>query len=251
MPWHTVAWRGSVGTTADTDIAAVSDPIISIQNNHFILSAARQLMWARAGSATLTRARLASPTMRQIANPYIRPVEGTLLPGSNPSIWHLEEAPFTVPPFEEIQFLATSGIAMGTEVVNCHAALYSSYQAWPQGQIIPLRWTATTAAVAGAWTQLSITFQDTIPSGLYTLVLSEHFSTNAVCHRVILSNQLDRPGILSFSATTKRLPDAWQLGALGVMGQFRSNDLPRIEVMCESTDNSHEGYLHVMRTGSF
>ena len=248
--FHLGAYFVSVGQTADTDMTAVTDDILTIQNGHFILSRPMGLLAAIAMSATLTRCKLASPSMRQIASPYIRPLNVALLPANNPNMWLLDHNEFMLQPFEEIQAQITSGLAMGNENARVGIWLRWANVPIPQGNIIPLRFTSTTAAVANAWTTLSLTFTDTIPAGVYAAVLSEHFSTTGTFHRWIFSNQEPRPGYVSFAAGSSRLPYAITKGQFGQMGRFRSNDLPRLQVLCNSTDSTHEGYLHVVRVGN-
>lgn len=249
MSWHTVAYKGTVAATADTDISAVTDGILAIQNSHFILPTSRQLIWARAGSATITRARLASPTLRQVFNPYIRPLDGALQPSANPNVWLLDQNPLTLPWGEEIQYLATSGIGAGGEPTTLTLGLQSSFTPWPAGRVYPARVSSTTAAAAYAWTALALTWADTIPAGVYAMCLSEHNSTTGIAHRWTFSNQIDRPGLLSYANATARHPNAWNYGNLGVMGTFRSNDLPRLEVFCETTDASHDIYAWLVQVG--
>lgn len=248
--FHTAAYTIALGSTADTDVTALTDDILAINNSHFTLTQPMGLMAAMAMSATLSRARLASPSMRQIASPWIRPINVLALPGTNANMWLLDHSPFTVPAWEEIQCQATSAIAMGTERFNALVWLSASYDPIPNGNIIPLRWTSSTAAVANTWTTLTITFADTIPSGVYAAVFSEQFATNAIAHRWIFSNQIWRPGFPSFATVGLRLPYAISKGQWGTMGRFRSNDLPRVQVLNNSTDATHEGYLCVVRVGS-
>lgn len=247
--YHLAAYAKTVDNTADTDMTAVTDDILTIQNSHFVLGAPMQLIAAMAMSATLSRCKLASPSMRQIASPFIRPINVAAIPANNPNIWLLDHNPFTIPPFEEIQAQLTSAVAM-TEPAAVLIWLANMIEPYPIGNIIPLRWTSTTAAVANAWTSVTVTFADTLPSGIYTAVQSEHFSTNARAHRWIFSNQLYRPGCVSQAANSSRTPYAVGMGQFGVMGRFRSNDLPRAQVLVNGTDASHEGYLSVLRTGN-
>lgn len=248
--YHLAAFTVLVGQTVDTDAPAITDDILTIQNSHFVLQRPMQLYCAAAMSTTIARARLASAGMRQIANPYIRPTIAGSLPGGNPNTWLLWQNPFTINPFEEIQCLATSNLGMSTERFTALMWLMDQYQPWPSGNIYPLRFTSTTAAVANAWTTLTLTWQDTIPSGLYTLVLSEMVSTNAQAHRWILSNQISRPGMFSNANDNSRLLNDFYNGALGSMGIFRSNDLPRLQVLVNGTDASHEGFAWAVRTGN-
>lgn len=248
--FHLAAYTELLGTTADTDIDALTDDILTIQNTHFVLQQPMQLLAAAAMSATLQRAKIASPSMRQIASPFIRPLILAVKPPSNPNMWLLDQSPFTVPPFEEVQVQATSGIAMGSERFTALAWLANAIEPVPYGNPIPLRWTSTTAAVANQWTSLAVTFADPLPSGIYTMVFSEHFSANGIAHRWIVSNQTMRPGYMSYTNGTDRAPYAISKFQFGRMGSFRSNDLPRVQVLCNAADATHEGYLHVMRTGN-
>lgn len=247
--FHLSGYTVAIGTVADTDIPAIVDDIMTIQNNHFVLSQEHMLICAAAMSATISRAKLASPSMRQIASPYIRPVIAAAIPPANPNLWVLTQSPFRIPPFEEIQMQGTSGVAM-TERFTGLIWLSDGYVPAPPGNIIPWRWTGTTAAVANTWTTVTATFADTIPTGLYSIVGSEHFSTNGQAHRWIIPNQLKRPGTVSMAANSSRQPYATNLQQFGLWGTFRSNDLPRPQVLCNGTDNSHEGYLYIQRIGN-
>lgn len=247
--FHLAAYFEAIDNVAGTDVSALSDDILTIQNNHFVLSSPMDLVMAAAMSATLVRARLASPSMRQIASPYIRPTITAAAPPANPNLWTLWDNPFRIPPYEEIQMQATAGPAM-TEPFTGLVWLSNGIQRVPQGNVIPLRWTSSTAAVANSWTSLTINFEDTLPSGTYAMVFSECASTNAQAHRWIVPNQVWRPGYPSVAAAGSRLPYDISHGQLGLMGAFRSNDLPRCQVLVNGTDNSHTGYLHVVRTAN-
>lgn len=247
--FHLCAYTASIGNTADTDVGALVDDILTIQNSHFVLSQPMNLIAAAAMSATLSRAKVASPTMRQIASPFIRPIILAAIPAANPNVDIMDDRPFTIPPFEEIQVQATSGVAM-TERFTALLWLSLGITQPARGNVIPLRWTSSTTAAANAWTTATVTFADTLPSGVYQMVMSEAFSTNAQAHRWIIPNQLMRPGFLSFAANSSRLPYAMSLGQFGALGTFRSNDLPRPQVLCNGADNSHEGYLHVIKVGN-
>lgn len=248
--FHLAAYtKTNLGNTADTDIGALTDDILTIQNTHFVLQQQMNLIAAAAMSATLLRAKLASPSMRQIASPFIRPIIGAVKPAANPNVWVMDYQPFSIPPFEEIQLLATSGVAT-TEAFTSLIWLQTLNENVPVGNIIPLRFTSTTAAVANAWSSVTITFLDTLPSGVYAMVLSECQSAQAIAHRWIISNQLHRPGFLSFTNLTDRMPDLYAKCQFGVMGRFRSNDLPRLQVLCNGADAAHEGYLYAIRVGN-
>lgn len=245
--YHLAAYTATIGPTADTDVAALSDDILTIQNSHFVLQQPMLLLAAAAMSATLLRAKLASPTLRQIANPWIRPIIGAAIPGNNANLAIYGDNPLHLPPFQELQVLATSGVAM-TERFTGLVFLADIAEPNPAGDMYPVRATSTTAATANAWTTLSLTWQDTLPPGVYSMLFSEHQSSNGIAHRWIFPNQLYRPGLPSLSAVTQRLPYASY--GLPKMGTFRSNALPLLQVLCNGADATHEVYAWVVKTGN-
>lgn len=247
--FHLAAYFESIDNTANVDINAAVDDIIAIQNNHLILPQDMWLLAVAAMSATITNARLASPSMRQIANPFIRPLIAAAVPGSNPNVMILDHNPFRLTKGEELQITATSAVAMGSEDFTAFLWLADGKSPLPQGNVTPLQFTSTTACVADTWTSVALTWNDSLPSGRYAAVMSEHWSATGRGHRWIFSNQIYRPGYLSFTANSGRHPYAMGLGQFGLMGTFLSTDLPRLQVLAGTTDNAHTGNLYVTRLG--
>ena len=248
--FHTAAYQMLLGVGTDIDVPAQTDQILTITNNHFILGSPMDLVAFQAFSALLDRVKLSSPTMRQIAAPYMQPIEDKTIASSNPNLVLMDATPFRIPAFEEIQCLATSTIAAATEQFTALLWLQDMHTPIPPGGWIPLRWTSTGTAVVNSWTSIPITFADTIPSGVYAAVMSECFSTNAIAHRWTFSGQFPRPGYPSQVDAFSRHPYAISKGQWGMMGTFRSNDLPRLEVMANVADAVHKGYLSVVKIAS-
>lgn len=240
----------ALGVGTDLDVPALTDDVLSQQNSHFVLAQPLGLMGVMACSALLDRIKLVSPSMRQLATPYIRPINQATVGITNPNIALWNDHPYALNPFEELAVQATSTIGASTERFTMGSWLQYGINPIPSGGWTALRYTSTNAAVANVWTTLALTFADTIPSGVYAMLLSEHFSTNAQYHRWIVSNQVPRPGYPSFANAASRHPYAIAKGQFGLMGVFRSNDLPRLQVLCNGTDATHTGYLHVTRIGS-
>lgn len=246
---HLLAWFISIGQTADTDVTPVPDPVMTVQNSHFLPQQDVRLLWAAAMSATLNRARFASPKTRQVTNPWIRPTIAAAVPPSNPAVQFRVDDPFVFRALEEIQLLATSGLAMGNENFTGLAAISTGIQPIPQGDIYPLRFTSATAATANKWSQLTVTFQDTLPAGTYAIVGLEVESANAIAARLILQNQIFRPGTMSVTALANRQNAMFYERKLGVLGQFQQTAMPIVEVLCNGADAVHEGYIDIIRIG--
>lgn len=248
--YHLAAYNMALGVGTDIDVPALTDDILTVQNNHFVLSTQMQLMGGLAYSPLLDRIKLASPSMRQLAAPYMRPIQQGAAGVSNPNMFLMDMNPYILQPFEELQLLATSAIAASTERFVAGLFLAQGKTPVPQGGWTYLRFTSSTACVANSWTSLTLTWADTLPAGLYAMCMSEHTSATAQFHRWIISNQQQRPGYPSFVNSFSRHPYAISKGQFGQMGVFRSNDQPRLQVLATGTDAAHTGYLAVTKIGN-
>lgn len=247
--FHLAAYTALLGTTVDTDISPLTDSVLLIQNGHFVLQNDMYLFAAYAGSATLTRTRIILPSFRVVTTPWIRPISQATIPPNSPNLADYTGRPLRIKALEELQISATSAIAMGTERFTALLALGDTITAVPQGDTFTLRGTSTTAAVANAWSQLTMAWQDTLPQGTYTIVGLGHESTNAIACRLIVNGQPWRPGSLSFNSFANRQNDLWLKGGMGAWGQFRSVAMPIPEVLCNAADAVHEVYLDFIRSG--
>lgn len=249
MSWHVAAYTVLLGTTANTDVPALSDDVLTIFNNHFLLRRSYSLMAAWAGSATLSRVRFDSPTLRFYGNPYVRPVALGALPLTNPNTMQLWTKPIVLPAGEEIAVQATSAIAMGTERFTAVVMLGASQESVPAGNVYWVRATSTTAAVVNSWTTVAYTMETGIPTGSYAMVHSEVQSTNAIAHRWLFDEQVERPGFLSVTAVTNRQPDDFYQLRYGTMGRFVNTSLPRLQVLANVADAAHEIYIGLIPLG--
>jgi hypothetical protein len=247
--FHTVANFVAIGTTADTDVTPVQDDIVLINNSHFVFQDPIAMIMAAAMSANLSRVKLSTPKTRQITNPFLRPLIGAATPPTSPNVADYRMNPFHLRAQEEISFLATSSIAMGTENLTIVSSYQVSPDPAPQGDIYTLRGTSTTAAVANKWTSLTVTWADNLPQGTYACVGLQHESATAQAARLIFQNQFYRPGALSVTSLQNRSHDMFRLGNSGVYGRFIQTAMPTVQALCNAADASHEVYLDLIRTG--
>lgn len=248
--YHLAAYKAAIDNTVNADVAALSDSVLSISNNHFRLVDPAQLVQAYAGSATLTRARLDSPSLRLMGNPYILPANAGVTPGDFPKIADWRRYPLHLPQREEIAMQAASAVAMGTETFFGLIWCQFTMQPIPAGRVQWVRATSTTAAVSGSWTNLALTFESALPTGTWCMVGSKHQSTNAVAHRVLFPGQLYRPGHLSCTTETRRDWFSNYDGTLGEMGRFVNDNVFQVEALVNGTDNAHVFYFGLVQVGS-
>lgn len=246
--FHTLAFRTtSFETTANTKVNAVSDDQISIRNNNFFLPDRARLLYAFAGSGDLVRSRLVTPTWRVISPIQIRPINGAILPASPPPIGDYRASPMSVPAEQELSMESTDGT--GTTTAVGVVGLQFAFNAAPAGDVYTIRATSSTAAVAGSWTNVALTFDDDLPPGRYHLLGLNYVATNAIAARALLSGQNWRPGCVGAATATQLQHPMFSKGGLGSWGIFDNTVMPQVEVFNNSTDSTHTLFFDVIRMG--
>ena len=134
MSFHVPMWFANVTNDVDTDLTPVNDQILAIQNSHFFPVRDFQLIFAAAVSANLDRAKLISPTLRQVTNPYIRPINvGADFP-NQPNVADYRHQPFQLSRLEELEVeVHQDGVA--AEDVFVTAGLMESFEPLPAGEV--------------------------------------------------------------------------------------------------------------------
>jgi len=112
-----------------------------------------------------------------------------------------------------------------------------------------MRGAGTTTAAAGVWTQCPITWQDTLPAGIYAVVGLEFVGVTALAARVIFEDQVPRPGCVGSGLLATGSNDIFLGGRLGIWGRFNSNRMPNIEILCNAADTAQTVFLYFSRLG--
>jgi hypothetical protein len=246
---HCIAWSNNAINNVETDMTPVTDSIIAIQNGHYMPQRDTQMVWAFFANADADRMRLASPTLRQITTPFLRPVNGTITPEARPGVADYRQYPLTLKGLEELQvFTFQNGAGAARSTVLMGIADGPIIQA-PNGQIYTLRGTGTTAVTANAWTGVTITWQDNLPAGRYAAVGLLGVSATCVGTRLVFEDTPWRPGSVGSTDTENPENMMFRMGNCGVLGTFTGNRMPNVEMICTSADASQEIYLDLMKIG--
>jgi hypothetical protein len=243
---HLAAFRASVTQNVDTDLAALPDQILTIQNGHFLPQQDLPLLFSAACSTNLARARLITPSFRGITTPYIRPVSQAANFGYPQRLVDYSEENLVARRLEELQCnVFQAGTA--AENVTVLVGLLTQREAAPMGPCFTLRGTSTTAATSGSWSDITVTWADVLPQGTYAVIGAEVQSTNALASRIIFENSYYRPGGLSVNSLGNGADKLFRFGGLGTWGRFNSNAFPNIQVLAAGADAAHEVYLDVVK----
>lgn len=248
--WHTCAYGGATvsgGSTAAAD-NAITDNVFKIGSaNGFVLQEDMMLLWAGVYPVAATAARLSSPKLAQFGYLQLTPLQNANKNANGLLIASWPYRPFTFRNQEEVTCLVdTGGTVATTEVVVC--SFSNGIDQVPQGEELTFKATSTTAAVANSWTTLTYTMSQTLPEGAYAMLASEVQSTNAIAHRWTFWGQFYRPGMPSTTSYTnvQQYPGARDYRN-GLMGKFSNVTLPNLEVLCNTTDNSHTIIMHAIK----
>lgn len=249
VSFHLAAWAKTIAATTETDVTPVVDDIETIQNAHFVLTKDKMMYWLYAGGLLLDKARLITPSYRQITTPFTRPFNLALSPTSRPGIADYRQNPLKFKALEEIQVMFTNSANTSGHYVAGAGLFTSPPTPAPNGDIYTMQGTATTAAVAATWTTLAMTWQDTLPAGRYAALGLEVVSASGNFARLIFEDQVERPGSVSQIIQGGITHPMFRMGALGIWGTFTGNRMPNVQVLCDTTDNAHNVYLDLMRIG--
>lgn len=246
---HTCAYGATVAATAETDIAALADSVMVIQNGHFLPQRPTQIVYAAYCALLVVRARISTPTLGVITSPYIRDISLAVDFGNPQIVDDYSQDPLSLAPLEEVTLFAansaaTSGVSLGL--------LGLMIQAIPQpaGNVYTIRGTGAATLVINAWTNCGvITWQNQLPTGIYSVVGAEAFSAGGKAFRMIFENQVWRPGGCAMILETNRTHPLFRMGNLGEWGRFHNYAMPTFEMVSASADTAEVFYMDLVKVG--
>lgn len=244
--WHLVAYSSSIATGVQTDLAAVPDTILPISNGHIVPQQPTDILFAAAMATNIQRAFLQSPQLQFITNPFIRGVMAGLVPTSPAQLATYAPGGLTIRQLEELQVQALQNAA-GAQRVTALVGLSYSPNIPANGDVYTLRGSSTSAAVANAWTTISVTWANALPQGAYAVVGMQVQSANAQAARLILPGQVLRPGCMSQAGIADIAHPYFFKGYLGEWGRFNNYAMPNLEVLANAADAAHEIYLDIIK----
>lgn len=244
--YHVLAYTSNTFGVTNFDTTPVQDAIMTIQNNHFFPWMPMSLYGGWFSGTLLSAAILVTPTTRQIVPPRLYPINAFAAPPDRPHMFDRRSNPFNLNAMEEISLQVNLG---GAANAIQYGILFvgTSLDPIPAGNIYTLHGTSTTAVVANSWTQLQVTYDQTIPAGTYVVISTQHQSANGVAHRLIFKDQIWRPGMLSLTSLTNIGWPEYNIGGMGKLGQFTTTTYPTWEILAGAADAAHDVMFNMIR----
>lgn len=245
---HLAAFRGSVtnGTT-NTAIAGVQDAALAKSaSGAFFAPPNGILNWGVAGGVNASRARINTPSLREVGLPYLAPLNTGITvpsPPNFPIFGDMGPAPRAT---DEISVESTHTDA-APQIQFALLNFRFGMQPVPTGRQYRLRFTATITGVVGSWASGAITLDQNVPAGNYAIVGLDVFGTNLIAARLIFTGGGWRPGVLARNAVGSVVDRFFTSGRLGTLGVFQNTAIPQLEVYVEAANTAQEGYIDVVK----
>lgn len=230
----------------DTDIPLATDSMITSVNSHPLFPVPVYIQWWYGAGATMTRVRLSAPRVKPISRPVLCPVDPNASPSDPLKILNYYSHPLLLNPVEEIQMLRSH---TGTSAEQNHVVLCvgDNVRTVPQADLYVVRGTTSFTPTANTWSTGTITLDDTLQAGRYSIIGMRVNSATLVAGRLIfpgapISGGLPqiRPGTIARASDGVTDHELSRFGRMGEYGQFESFALPVLEVMDTATTANPE-----------
>lgn len=231
--FNLVAFFASVPqNSALLNLTPVTDPLVTIQNNRLIFPTEVDIAAVNAVIVDGSRARINTPSLRNIALPEIYPVKITAGQGTNPVMQGPMWGTLRIPRNDQFGIDVSRA---GAAAADCFAAIwYAPRQpAAPMGPVITMRATAAVTLTVGTWVTANLTFDQALPYGKYAVVGMFAQIANGMYARLAFPGETQyRPGVPTVDAYGSYVnPQMFRWGEFGLFGMFDSTAQPLIEVM--------------------
>lgn len=250
MTFHLAGYTQSQDSAVLINAAALADQSLQVNGNQIIVpNDLTTIIWAYALGPNASRAQLVSPSLRRIFNQEIFPLDVNAVATDQLALELFGGSPLQLDPGEPLEgWMAESNAAASR--VTILACLADAPPIPIVGDIHSIRVSSTGAAVANSWTNITLTFNDVLPSGTYALVGATLFSANMQAFRFVFKGGAYRPGAIGSSALSTRINPMFRYGAMGSWGEFENLTPPSVDVLCNGADASFQGVLDLVQIAS-
>lgn len=247
--FHLAAYTALVGTAAvDADLSLANDQMIpSNSGGQAILPWDAQVYAAWAIGATITRAKIVAPSLRQITYPYITPFDvGTAVPDL-PALDLFNDGYRPKVMKNEALNIQTTNTAGAPERHQGFLWLCPRYDPAPPGVLTTVRLTSTVTGSANQWDSGVMTPTETLPFGRYAVVGMRVVGANIMAGRLIPTDGGIRPGVLASVSASNDDRSYWRGGAFGKFLEFEQTSLPQVELYKTAAGTTQEVFLDIIK----
>ena len=245
MPFSLHGYTESQDSAVLVNVAALADQLIRVEGDNIIVP---DLFRFLAGAYSLgpnnTRSQLVAPSLRELANIELKPLDVGAEPASPPPFIDWRANPIPLDPSEFLTAQAAED-AVGASRVTILVWLadgpivpFGGLAADVLARLRTVRYTNTTTLVANALTNGALTADQTIPAGRYAVVGMRAESAGLQAARLVFPGGGPRPGCIGADAVSDHFLSVFRVGAFGVWGEFEHDQPPTVDFLSNSADTS-------------
>lgn len=248
MPFSTLVYSASLANgTVLQALPSVVDAVYRQQGNGYIVDATlNKLGMASYVAVNGLRAQVQSPTLRQILNKEVRPIQKSMPTGlTTLKLDWFMDAPIPLGVNEELDFYEEHSTA--TAQVWGMVNLVDNPVQKVNGPYFSALFTGSTTLTANAWTLVPLTSDQQLPPGTYDVVGARCESSGLIAFRLVFTTQVFRPGGIGSQVPDAIEPPQQRKGNSGLWGSFPFNQIPYVECFSASGDTSELVYLDLIK----
>lgn len=249
--FHLMGWSESQDSAVLVPAAALQDQSLQVSGDQIIIpNDLTQIIFYTALGPDATRAQLVSPSLRTMYNEEILPLILTAGSSDQSLIVNKVGSPLILAAGEPMEAWMAEGNAAASRVTIL-VAIADGIPRAQDGDFHTIRVSSTTAAVANVWSNITLTFNDVLPSGMYAVVGGMMQSTNMQAWRLVFKGGAYRPGAPGIQTIGQRHNPLFRNGGLGLWGSFENLTPPSMDVLCNGADAAFAGVLDLVQITAY
>lgn len=232
-----------------TEVAALPDQHLTTDGDDILVpDEYNKLMGCMALGATITGARISSPTLRKRLNPDLSALNIGAEPALRDAFHDYMENAIELTPGEGLRALVSESFTT-IERETVLVWLGDGALEAVSGEIFTVKLTGTTTLVANAWSLVPLTILQQLESGKWGIVGMRAISAGGVAARLVIPGSSWRPGCIAFDAENDIDIQRFRRGKAGLWGEFSHSFLPQVEFLSISADTAETVYLDLVKLG--
>ena len=230
-----------------TEIDALADQHVRVEDNNIIVPRGMAyLCGAMHIAPTSPRAQIASPALRRIALLDVIPCNTGTEPASPPQWVNMFYNPIPLDEDEALRALVAGGETSAEHKVVL-VWLGDGAQSSVSGDIYTVRAEGATTLTPYAWSNVQLTFTQTLPAGRYAVVGFRAQSAGCIAARLVFVGSPWRPGTIGTDAVNDQHDDIFRRGNLGVWGEFEHSQPPTVDFLSVSADTTETVWFDLIK----
>jgi len=227
----------------------LDDPHVRIVGDDIVVPTLNFLSGYYALSKYITQAQLDSPSLRRLTKLDVEPIDRVDEPSSNPPFHDFFNSPIELVKAEALNaYMAEDYAVAGLKWTQIMLVWLSDGPVTPvTGRFTTVLATWSKTVTKYEWTNVALTFTQTLPAGRYQIVGARGESPSLIAFRFVIPGYAWRPGAIGFDSVGDIEPLCFRRGRIGVWGEFDHDAPPTVDLLCALADTSGKIWLDLLK----